>query len=316
MILFIYGKDNFRSLQKLNAIKDKFIDASLGDTNLSIVDFTEEKINFNDLWQMILTPPFLAKKRLIIIRNLLLTKNKKIQEEIEQKISKIPENSLVVFYEDGVPDKRSSLFKKLNKPKNSQNFELLEHNDLIIWTQKEFEKNQVSIDRFSLEKLVSLTGPDLWRLFSEINKLSSYGKKITVKEIDLLVKSNTQTNIFALIDFLQQKDTKKACSELEKILNSGENEIYILTMIVYGMRNLVIVKDMLEKKLSISQIQTNSGIHPFALRKIINCADNFSQQQIKNIYSQLAEYDFYIKSGKIEPKIALSLLVLKITDNL
>ncbi len=314
MILFLYGKDNYRSLQKLSAIKNKFIDASLGDTNLSVFDFSEEKIDFSVLWQAITTPPFLAKSRLIVIKNLLISKNKKIQEEIEKKLTKIPDNSFVVFYENDMPDRRSGIFKKLNKPKISQSFNPLERSELLIWTKNKFDEREALIEKNALDKLLDFTGSDLWKLSNEIDKLSLFNKKIIVKDVELLVKSNEAGNIFDFVDSLMQKNTKKSYLELKKLLDSGENELYIFTMIVYGIRNLAITKDLVTKNYSQVEIQKQSGIHPFALRKIINFANNFTVYDIKRIYSQLAEYDFCIKSGKIEPRLALSLLIFEITS--
>ena len=81
MILFLYGEDTYRSKQKLDAIKSKYIDASLGDTNLSVMDIADKKdTDFTDITRTVLALPFLAKNRLVIIKNLLNGKKQKLQE--------------------------------------------------------------------------------------------------------------------------------------------------------------------------------------------------------------------------------------------
>jgi DNA polymerase-3 subunit delta len=53
-------------------------------------------------------------------------------------------------------------------------------------------------------------------------------------------------------------------------------------------------------------------MHPFVLRKSFDQAKNFSFSALKKIYSRLAEIDIAIKSGRIEPRVALDLMVQEI----
>ena len=63
---------------------------------------------------------FLAKRRLIIVKNLLTNKpGKETADSLSSLLKKIQSSeNIFVFYEAGLPDKRTSLFKTLNDKKN------------------------------------------------------------------------------------------------------------------------------------------------------------------------------------------------------
>jgi DNA polymerase-3 subunit delta len=311
MILFLYGEDNFSSKQKLDAIKEKYIDASLGDTNLSIADFTDRELDFTQITRMILAMPFLAKKRLVIIKDLLSRGNKKIQEQVLGFLAKIPESTLLVIYESGLPDRRTALFKKLNQPKQSQEFKPLEPYQLKKWIIKEVETLGGKIEPAATEKLIEYVGNDSWRLSNEIKKLTTYTLNLTPECVDLLVRAKIDSNIFSFVDQVLAKN-KYASQELKKLLDNGENEQYIFSMLAYGFKNLIIIKNLQEQKLDYGQIQRTSKINPYVLQKSMRYTNNFSYSELKKIYSNLLNWDLKIKSGKIESRLALDLFVLEI----
>lgn len=362
MILFLYGKDSYRSKQKLDAIKSKYIDASLGDTNLSIADFADKNLDFTQITRMILAFPFLAKNRLVILKNLLSEGNKKLQEQFLGLLEKVPSSTVLIIYESETPDRRTSLFKKLNKPKQSQEFKPLEPSQLKKWIADEVEKQGGKIESQAIEKLIEYVGSDLWRMSNEIQKVATYKYNarssskgvrsigaslpyirnvpsngasdplltselayINSSDVELLVKPKVEANIFEMIDFIGQKNSEQAIKSLHDLLGKGENELYILTMIVYQFRNLLIIKDILEnsksqetryKQTSINnfQIAKISGLNPYVVQKTMSQAKNYSMNSLRTIYSKLLDYDLKIKTGKIGPKTALDILVIELSS--
>lgn len=384
MILFIYGEDTFRSHQKLIQIKAKFIDASLGDTNLSTIDCADKDIDYTHITRSVLAMPFLTKSRLVIIKNLLSSGKKKLQEQFLGFLDKIPETTVLVIYESEKVDRRMTLFKALSqtgsarfsapgsrlKPASpkiiKEEFKLLEPYELKKWIKNEVESNGGTIDNMAIDKLIEYVGNDLWRLSNEIQKLISYchsepylGEEsrdpsqaqddIKVKDVELLVRPRVVSNVFDLIDAIGAQNIKKAQSELHKLLDSGGNELYIHTMVVYQFRNLLIIKDLMinpksealnskeipnnkpqitnkfqisnsndQNKSKIinlkSKIASQSGLHPFVVDKTMNQAKNYTFERLKEIYQILLDYDIKMKIGQIEPRLALDLLLVDLIN--
>ncbi len=95
-------------------------------------------------------------------------------------------------------------------------------------------------------------------------------------------------------------------------MEKGENEIYLLTMFIRQFRNLLIIKDLLEKGISYYELPRKTGLHPFVVKKTWEQAKNFSLESLKRVYAKLLEVDLAIKKGKIEPATALDIFVMSI----
>lgn len=340
MILFLYGEDTYRLKQKIKEMKEKYISASLGDTNLVVLE--GKTVEYNEISRQVLAFPFLAKSRLVIIENLIKESKKDIVEKVIELLPKVPESTILVFVEEGKPDKRTALFKKLSKEK-AQEFVPFDEIELNRWIQKEVEERGGTIEPDAIAKLTEYVGNDLWRLANEIDKLTAYSQnlansgqptadslenkktkkplavgreplaKISSEAIEILVRPQIESNVFNLIDSVGAKNQQQSLRELHQLLDAGQNELYILSMIVYQFRNLLIVRDFIERGTSNQwDIAKKAGLHPFVAGKTLNLARNYSIDSLKNIYSTLLEQDIAIKTGQIDPKTALDLLVIKL----
>lgn len=301
----LYGEDTFSSKKKLEEIKSRFFNTNMGELNVTTLE--GESMTKGDIKQAASSSPFLAKNRLIIIKNVLNKGRREIQDEIAESLDSLPSFAILVFYEEGDVDKTSPLFKKLNLPKKVGEFPLLKSHHLSSWFSKEIAKRGGKIELAALNKLVQIIGPDLWRASSEIDKLIAYKKGGLIKkeDVELLVFEEIHPNIFALIDALGERNIKRAGSLLSELLALGENESYILSMIAYQFRNLLIVQDLLEKQKPISL----SGLHPFVLEKTRSQVKNFTKSQLLDFYGKLLETDLNIKTGYLKPRLALDLLI-------
>lgn len=326
MILFLYGENNFASSEKLAQIKKKYIDASLGDTNLFSIDFKYEKMDFKEFTRISSAEPFLAKKRLIVIKNLLKSGNKKLQEKIVDFLPQIPKTSVLVFYEDSLPDKRLKIFKTLNKPKISQEFRKLGQMEMQNWIKTRLEKdiiNRISKNDYKfIENKLLQNIDDVYLAKNNIDKINLYliNKKDSFDRDDLekLINTKTNTGIFDFIDSVAKKDTKSATKYLNNLFEQGENEFYILTMMIFQFRNLLVVKDLLDEYSGSNNYQVSreiakkAKINPYVVGKMLELSRRYSLKNVKNIYKLLLKTDIDMKTGKCSARLAMSILVEKI----
>jgi DNA polymerase-3 subunit delta len=118
-----------------------------------------------------------------------------------------------------------------------------------------------------------------------------------------------------MIDALATKDLKKSARELHRLLDSGEAELKILTMIVYQFRNLLIVKDQVSRGVTSQwDMAKKAGLHPFVAQKTLVQCKNYSFDDLKAIYKMLLDYDLKMKTGQLDPKTGLDLLVVKLCE--
>lgn len=311
MIYFIYGEDSYRSKVKLQEIIEGYKKVHKSGLNLIYVDAREK--SFDDFYCNFKINSMFAEKKLIILKN--VCANLKFQEDFLKELKKIEEiKDIVVIYEDCPADQRTKFFKALQKYAKCQEFERLQPANLRKWILQEFEKQKIKINPDALDLLISFVKNDLWRLSNEINKLSNYKVSGIVKkeDVELLVKPNIENDIFKTIDELASKNKKQALNLMHKHLDSGDNSLYLLSMIAYQFRNLLIIKELLKKRVPYQLIAKKSGLHPFVVQKSYYLCNQFSFLQLKKIYQKIFQVDLDIKTGKVEPEIALDLLLSEI----
>lgn len=82
------------------------------------------------------------------------------------------------------------------------------------------------------------------KLNNELIKLISYSSKQTIEleDIEQVVKSNEEFEVFSLIGFLAQKQNDKAFVQIKKMLESKQDLNSILALIYSNIRRMFLAK--------------------------------------------------------------------------
>jgi len=312
MIIFLYGQDTYRLHLKSNEIIEGY--KKIHKSGLNLIYLEGESITFQDFKDQFQQAPMFKEKKLVVLKDIFQNQEfkKKFIKEIKKLISS---EDIILIIEKSVISANDSFFKTLKKKAKCQEFKPLEGEKLKHWTKKEFERYETKIKPRALEKLIEFVGNDLWRLSNEIKKLANYkGKKneIEIEDIDLLVKPKIETDIFKTIDFIAQNNKKKALELLEKHLEKGDSPLYLLSMINFQFRNLLMIRDLIDKNTPPYLISRKTNLHPYVVKKSYPLAKKFKLSELKKIYQKIFEVDLNIKTGKIEPETALELLIAQI----
>ncbi|HLM84002.1 MAG TPA: DNA polymerase III subunit delta [Candidatus Bathyarchaeia archaeon] len=320
MIIFLYGEDEFRSREKLAEIKNKFLEKN-SPAPAGLFDFAEKDWNLEEIIMNISAGGLFSSKKLVVIKNILAGKkdfeNEKFEKFLKNESKKEKSDLILIFWEGGKVKKSGKLCKLLQKIAKCQEFELLEGAKLRNWAIGkigEIGENNISISSGAVDRLIIFVGNDLNLLSREIEKLVNYKNKgeITAEDVDRLVKSKIDTDIFKTVDALARGDKKNALKMLHDHLEAGEDPFYLLSMYFYQFRNLVKVKPLAEKNLPPQDIAARLKMHPFVARKSLDQVRNFSWPKLKSLYNQLCEIDFESKTGKTDIQLALDKFVAEI----
>ncbi|MBU3934669.1 DNA polymerase III subunit delta [Patescibacteria group bacterium] len=310
MLIFLYGPDSYRSRQKLNEIISGYKKTRKSGLNLSFIDCEEDNISIIDLKNKIRQSSMFKEKKLIIISNLF--SSAKSKDEFLKGIKDFSSlEDIIIIYEKEDVKKSDPLFKCLKKNSESQEFKILKGAQIKNWVEKEIKKKGGLIESSAEEMLINYIGDDLWRMANEIQKLTNFkkNKAIATKDIELLVRPKIETDIFKTIDAIAQKNKKQALNLLHRHLEKGDPPFYLLSMVGYQFRNLLIVRDLMERNNPYQLIIKKSGLHPFVVNKTYSQARQFSLSELKKIYQKIFQVDLDAKTGKIDQTMALDLLI-------
>jgi len=299
-IYFFYGEDTYSISQKVRFWVEKFKEKYGGDTNIEIIEGAN--IDQKEFATNLQAMPFLSEKRLIIVKDLLSSGSTDTQEKIIGSLENIPDFCILVFVENKTPDRRLSAFKKLSKTATTEEFQPPNPIQLTNWILKETQERKSLIGRPEAEFLGSMTGPDLWKLSNEINKLisSTNGDPITKKLIEDLVTPSLSSSIFKLTDALAGKNRHDSLRIFKTLVDSGEDPAMIFYMIARHFRILIQTHFLASQGASSQSIAKKLKQHPFAVANAFNQSKNFTSEKLKEMYARLLEIDKSFKTGKIK----------------
>lgn len=319
MLIFLYGDDSFRSRQKLSEIKNKYLQSDKSGSGLSSFCLPEDKNVFGKMEEVFGMGNLFFAKRLLIIKNLISDGSDEEQKSalsfFEKNLERVSESqdNVVVFWEKETPKKTNAVFKILEKNSKSQKFEKLSGIKLsqsILKRLKEID-SELEISKSALERLAAFCGDDPERLEGEMQKLANYadGKMIVEGDVEDLVSSQADANVFKTIDALSSGDKKTALRLFYDHLQKGDDPFYLMSMFVYQFRNLLKVSDMREKNFPEGEIAKITKLHPFVVKKSLYQLRGFDFSRLKEIYAKLLEIDVKVKTGKIDIRVALDKFV-------
>jgi len=320
-IFFWYGANDYEVYEQLQRWTQVFVKKYSG-LNISKFDY-QDKGNkdelLKDIKNALQVNSLFGNNKLVVLKNFLDIKlNKEIQDLLIDSMGKVKEGFFVVFIEVDKPDARGKLFKELKSLEKKSLVEIKEYvlprnQDLVAWVKKKAQGEKAVFNQKALDLLIAMVGNDLWQLDTEIRKLAAYkkGAEITSEDVELLVKGKFNDDIFQLMDAIGTKNRAKALKLFQDQIDSGANDVYLLTMLERQFRiNLQIKEALNERSLLANQLASELGMHPFVVQKTMQQCQNFSLPQLKEIYKNLLDFEIKLKTTKINFELLFDLMIV------
>lgn len=328
MIIFLYGEDTFRSKQKLKEMKKKFVqDVNPSGDSLHALD--GEKCTLDEINSAVASASLFSEKRMIVVENIFLSPQKTIFSVLEKYFSEEAKDSenIIIFYEEQgeTKIKNNKFFKFLKKQKFVQEFKALNNLQTANWIKEGAVAQGMKINSQAVNHLLGLFDSDLWALSNELNKIINFKKskqaeliegsgelEIVLADVEKLSRGKVDENFFALTDAISQKNKAKVFELFEKEIEAGVAEQYLLTMIQRQFKILLQVRQALDVGISPRQMAKELKLHPFVAQKALGQVRNYNLLSLKDIFSKLINLDAQSKSGGLDLRTGLSLLLAKI----
>ncbi len=317
MIIYIYGEDTFRSRNYLTQQVERF-KKERDPQGLNVVFLDGQKTESSQLWNEITAAPFLAEKRMVVIQNVLASKDADLLESLVEGIKKIPEKNIVVFYQSepmGKSKLAQELQKLLAKEKWAKEFASLVGAQLNSWIKTEAEQRGGSINSAAVAYLAQNTGKDIWYADSLIDQLIAYskGREISLADVQLFLEEKVDDNVFNMVDAIVIGNRKLAFKLIEEQRRLGEEDGMIFGMVLRQFRILISMRDLFNRQENITSdtMAKMLDLHPFVVKKSLPFIKKYSLDKLKDIYNQLLEIDIKTKTGLADQSLLIDLFVGK-----
>jgi DNA polymerase-3 subunit delta len=317
MILFIHGPETYQVRQKVNQAVEKAVSQGVPETNVKRLDAAETDLP--ELMAPFQNQGLFAERQIVVIRDGLTALSAEEAETLVETAEKTGAQTVVILAEYGKPDRRRGAFKHAVKSaQKSWEFPELDSAGAQRFAREYAAARSYQIQPAAISALVEAAGHDGWRLVTELDKLSlaAGDGQITPALVSEQVASEESGDIFALVDAAGRRQTGTALEAFRALVGSGEPPLRIMAMLMRQYRLLLVIHDLVGRKLPDAQIQSELArsvgpVPPFVMRKLKIQAGMFTDREVVENFDQLAEIDYRIKTGKIDAEPALELFIVE-----
>jgi DNA polymerase-3 subunit delta len=314
LIYVVAGKDDSLVNSLCLELLDGLLEPSQRATGF--FDAEADSVTASDVFDELRTAPFLTGKRVVRIKRAddFISKNRPLLEKYFD--NPCPTGRLILTVNSW--DSRTKLAKKLPKVGKLITVAAPTRKELpyrLIDYAKDAHNKKLNAATATL--LIELTGEELTRLYSEIDKLALYAgdqKIITQNHIESLIGHNRLFNAFAVIDAIVAGNTGVAIERLRGMFEADRSTEYtVVGAFAYHIRKMFNAKILLDKGMRQRQIENklriwgNTNAFFAHLRQV-------SLKQISSYLQQLAETDYRIKTGQETPRVIMEQLVIRLTS--
>jgi len=300
-----------------------------GDLNRS--EFEGARAPVAEILAAVKSLPFLAEKRLVIVRGLIshITRRgagaagKTATERLISELPNLPSFARLVLIESDSLTAGNRILKAAQTMENGYIRKFEKPRDPARWiSQRARSEYDAEIRPLAAKAIAAVIGDDLLRADNELHKLVCYvdgEREIGEDDVAALTPYVPEANVFEMVDALALGDGARALELVQRSLRHDPKDpgFRLFTLIVRQFRLLLMTRDHLDRGGGSAggNIAGALGVHPFVAGKLATQARRFRIDQLDLIMKRLQRYDQDMKTGRIEPRLALELLVTSLAGS-
>ena len=335
MIWLFHGEDELTRSEELLRHRASLGDATTAGLNTTVLD--GRALSYPELVGACVAMPFMATKRLVIVEGFwsrfepaegarakgraprISELDEKLIGAIKEMVQTLPSTTDLIFSESRPLKQSNPVFAALPKEPaklETRQFALPKPFELARWIDKRAAGKGGRITTQAAQELGRLVGAELRQLDHELDKLLAfvnYARDVGIGDVHAVVSASQSDDIFALVDAIGMRQRPKAMQALHDLLNAGAAPQYILSMIERQFRILLQIKEMKARGAAMADMQRVLNIWSnWVMEKNVNQAQNFGQAALLHFYSRLADVEQDTKTGVMDERLALDLLVTEL----
>ncbi|WP_407967096.1 DNA polymerase III subunit delta [Enterococcus faecium] len=293
-----------------------------GEDDLNFLSFDMENASLDEVVAEAETLPFFGDQRLVFVENPYFLTGEKVNNGIEQNTDLLTaylkeplESTVLVFFAPYEKlDERKKVTKQLKKTAIIINVQQLNEKEVRQYLMNTLENSSIKMERSAIDLFLRLTDLDLSKMMRELQKLVLYGQnqqQITVREVEELVPKTLEHNIFDMTQYILKGKTEQALRLYEDLVMQGEETIKINSILLSQLRLFLQTKFLVKIGYQQANIAETLKIHPYRVKLAMQEVKKFDEHLLVQLFDQLVEMDYQIKTGQIEKELSFQLFVLR-----
>lgn len=308
-IYFLFGEEPYLLNQSVERFKYAVLTEGAVDFNYSL--FYASDADVVSVRDAVETLPMMAARRLVILKEAQELTDKE-WTELEALIESPVDSTVFVILASRV-DKRKKQIRLLLDKADCVEFKKPYENQIPSWINYIAQSLGLTISNDAIHLLHKLVGHHLTEIEGELKKLGEYvgERRIEMADVAQAVSRSKEENVFDFTKAIGENDRVKALELLVHLLDQGQNEIGIVSLVARHVRILLTLKRGMEEGLHGAKLAHYAQIPPYFLENYLDQARLWPAKKLEQTLVVLSETDKALKSSPLSSHIWLENLVLK-----
>lgn len=313
-VLLFEGDEEHLKQTALDGLSKLLLPDGLEDLNRS----TLENVETDQIIAAAETLPFMAERRLVIVRNHpALSGRAEADERLTDYLPSVPPSTVLLFYCISKPDGRKKLFASIKKLNGIVTFTPLRDRDLTNFVTSAFRDLGKECDERTADFLIFTCGNDTGLLLTEIAKVAAHtgdSPSVHPDSVRAVATPSAECTVFQMVDAVVSGQSSRAFLLMRNQLLAGTDRLYMLSMLLRQFRLLQHIKIMQYEKRSGAEIRSALGVPGFAVDQYLRQAAAYTNGQVKKAVNICFDCEYAVKSGRLNQEGALETVMLKLLN--
>jgi DNA polymerase-3 subunit delta len=305
-IYFLYGPEEFLKKEFMaELIKSRLPELNRA-FNLDV--FHGDEFDRDVFADRLSSFPLFTERRVVVLRDFdgLSTSN---QDFVLERIPQAADSAVLVVESQGAKLETVRL-KKLQQVADERGlsfcFQHLSDDETIERVKTRFQREGFTVSPDALELLVDSVGTHLIDLANEVEKIILSGdpaKPVDREAVAAVVGRYRTENLFGMLDRIGRGDVSDLMVRLHRVIDGGEEPVYILAMLIRRVIQLLHVRLLMdEDKTAAKSIGQSLGgmISPFQVSILMDQARRVDRESLEVYLGNLRWADIKLKSTAID----------------
>lgn len=304
----------------IDLIVKREVPEELKDLNLIKIDGMNT--TFDEIMNACETMPFMGEKKVVIVYRASFLQDKsdssgtKVYNEIKNYVSDLPSYTVLIMYYL-LNDKRD----RPNKNKKISNLEKclpvvhcdkLKKDKYLKKVSDIFKEKGKQIERVELAYFCEKVQNNFDIIKREADKLICYcdGRDIKKSDIDLLIASSSEEDVFDLVELIAIKKVDKAIDIMKEILYKSDQHMLIISAIQKHFLRLYEIKLKIFNGKRVDDIMKEYRLPQFVCEKLISQTSRFTERQLSELIKLCVKTETKLKSTGIDKSMEMEFLLI------
>jgi len=309
MLILIHGKDTYRSIDQLKAIKKQALskNAQIHNYNLDSFDRVKPLKILDDIKQSSELSLFNSTKKLIVISHISsYYKNCLFNIEDFFTIITKSKDDIFVFFESDKLNSTDKIYKYLLKLETKiYEFDVLTGQKRIAYTNKMAERYDLVLDTRAIVKIQEITNNDNFSINNLLNKIANFylDKIITLDMLKKFDGITEEYRIFVITEYILKKDFNKIFRVIDNFETRGEEPLKLLAFIISQIKKALMIKDLQDRRVKDYSKYFEGSL--YSVNILASQMSKWSLKDLREFYLNLVDLDHQIKSEGHKPYISI-----------